>query len=108
MDDLNQNGQAPPRTLLPYVDRTGSPLALGDKVLFLPNTMMPMVMELVEVAPILDPQAPPGAQRLLFTMTTAIMGQPGGQVPGFLVGVDQAPSAPPPAPSPIIFPSGGH
>lgn len=111
----SHNGQPPDETAppqerqpLPYVDRTGAQIALGDKILFLPSAQMPMILELIGDEVVLDPSVPPGTRRLLFMMQMGIYAQPGSQVPGFLVAVPQAPTAPAPAPSPIIFPSGRH
>jgi hypothetical protein len=105
----DNDAQVTQRTPLNFTDRLGIPVALGDKILFLPNSNAPTVMQLVSVDPILDPQMPPGAQRLMFSMDLAVAAMPGGAIPGFLVGVDAAPAGEPPAPpSPIIFPGGKH
>lgn len=114
MADQNDttNGHAKePIVLLPFTDRTGVQIALGEKLLFPPSTSTPMVMDLVDATPILDPNAPPGALRLRFVMQMFVAVVPGGQIPAFRVGGERADGeqAPTPAPSNlIVMPGGKH
>lgn len=94
--------------LLPVTDRTGVQVAMGDKLLFLPNSATPMVMDLIEATPMLDPNAPPGAMRLRFNMQMFVAVQPGSQIPGFRVGGERADNPPKAQPSLIVMDGGKH
>lgn len=105
MDKPPNNAQ--PRESLPFVDRMGLPIALGDQLLFMPSASTPMIMDLVEASPILDPNAPPGAIRLRFAMQVFVAVVPGGQIPAYRVGEKPAADAAPPS-NLIMMPGGKH
>lgn len=113
MDNNNHDTTLPepPAQLLPFFDRLWVQVALGDKLLFQPSAATPMLLDLVDASPVLDPQAPPGVIKLTFTMAMHISAQPGSQLPGFLVGSGRSAPAAPVAPPPsnlIVMPGGTH
>ena len=94
--------------LVPFTDRSGVQIAMGDQLLFLPNASTPMIMNLVEVTPLLDPNAPPGAQRLRLVMSMFVALMPGGQIPAYRVGGARAETLPEAKSNLIVMPGGKH
>lgn len=93
---------------IPFIDRTGTQVAVGDRLLLTAGAQIPFVLEVLDCSPVLDPKLPPNAQRITLAMTTEIVMIPGSHLPGFLVGLPRHVPTPEPARSPIIFPGGAH
>ena len=106
MDDKKP---ADPDTAVPLTDRLGVPLHLGDRLLFPPSPSTPMIMDLIEVAPALDPSMPPGTLRVRCMMQMFAAVPTGGALPAYKVGMEEPqPAAPAPRGNLIVVPGGKH